>query len=137
MSWAELGNKNNVLPECVEKIELFENNVVQRFEALEKLMEYFPEQLDKLSEHVNDLAVEFSEDIGNLEQTFKNPFLIFKCVVCEFVGKSERGLKTHKTRKHWNHNWCDFLCKEESELKKHKMEEHTLQYSAEVLRSYL
>ena len=134
MSWAELGNKNNVLPECVEKIELFENNVVQRFEALEKLMEYFPEQLDKLSEHVNDLAVEFSEDIGNLEQTFKNPFLIFKCVVCEFVGKSERGLKTYKTRKHWNHNWCDFLCKEESELKKHKMEEHTLQYSAEVLR---
>ena len=145
MSWAELGNKNNVLPECVEKIELFENNIVQRFEALEKLMKYFAEQLDELSEHVNDMAVEFSDDIGkltpeedkNLEQTFKNPFLIFKCDICEFVGKSERGLKTHKTRKHWNCNWCDFLCKEESELKKHKMDEHTLQYSAEVLRSYL
>ena len=135
---------NIVQPESIEKIELFQNNVVERFEALEKLMKYFAEQLDKLSEHVNDLAIEFSDDIGNLstekdkslEQTFKNPFLVLKCDICDFVAKSERGLKTHKTRKHYNCNWCDFVCEEESDIKKHKMDEHTLEYSAEILRSY-
>ena len=135
---------NIVQPESIEKIELFQNNVVERFEALEKSMKYFAEQLDKLSEHVNDLAIEFSDDIGNLstekdkslEQIFKNPFLVLKCDICDFVAKSERGLKTHKTRKHYNCNWCDFVCEKESDIKKHKMDEHTLEYSAEILRSY-
>jgi len=59
------------------------------------------------------LVVELNDDIGNitienddendLTRTFENPFR-WKCNICEFVAKSERGLKSHKTRKHENCN---------------------------------
>ena len=67
-----------------------------------------------------------------LERTFHNPNL--KCNVCEFAAKSERGLKTHRTRKHDNCNWCDYICDDEEEMKKHKFDQH-VEYSAELLRN--
>ena len=73
----------------------------------------------------------------SMDQTFKNPFLVVKCDLCKFEAKYERGLKTHKTRKHESCEWCDFVCKEEEDLKKHKMDEHMLKYSAELLQNYL
>ena len=126
-----------------EKVESFEQKVEKRFEALEKVMELFAKDLNVFTEHVNDLAVELHDDIGNMtkekeeksmDQTFKNPFLKLKCDLCEFEAKSERGLKTHKNRKHESCEWCAFVCKEESDLKKHKMDKHMLKYSAELLQ---
>ena len=32
----------------------------------------------------------------SMDQTFKNPFLAVKCDLCEFMAKSDRGLKTQK-----------------------------------------
>ena len=46
---AESEAKIIVQPESIERIEVFQDNVVQRFEALEKLMKYFAEQADELS----------------------------------------------------------------------------------------
>ena len=73
----------------------------------------------------------------NPQPGLHNPFLVVKCDSCTFEAKSERGLKTHKTRKHESCEWCDFVCKEEDDLKKHKLDEHMLKYSAELLRSYM
>ena len=92
------------------------------------------------------MVVELNDDIGNntidnedenqLLRTFDNPFK-WKCDICEFIAKSERGLKTHKARKHENCDWCDFICADKSEMKKHKMDKHTLQYGKEVLQSFM
>ena len=75
-----------------------------------------------------------SED--QLLRTFENPFK-FKCNICEFTAKSDRGLKSHKTRQHENCDWCEFICAEESEMKKHKMDKHTIAYSKEVLQGLI
>ena len=66
----------------------------------------------------DDLVVELNDDIGNitienenesqLTRTFDNPFR-WKCDFCDFIAKSERGLKTHITRKHEICDWCDFV----------------------------
>ena len=86
------------------------------------------------------MVVELNDDIGNitceseenvLERTFHNPNL--KCTVCEFAAKSERGLKTHRTRKHENCKWCDFICEGEEEMKTHKFDQH-VEYRAELLQ---
>ena len=108
-------------------------------------MEFYGDIFKDFAVDIDDLAVELNDDIGNLtvenvdvplDQTFKNPFLALKCDICDFSAKSERGLKTHKTRKHINCNWCDLICKDESELKKHKMDKHSLEYSVELLQNY-
>ena len=74
---------------------------------------------------LDDLVVELNDDIGNITieseengllRTIDNPFQ-FKCNVCDFRAKSERGLKSHQTRKHENCDWCGFICN--SEIKKH------------------
>ena len=69
-----------------------------------KTMEVFGETFKDSAVENDDLAVELNDDIGNLtvplDQIFKNPFLAFKCDIWDFSAKSERGLKTHKTRKH-------------------------------------
>ena len=57
--------------------------------------------------------------------------------VCDFQVKSERGLKSHKTRKHENCDWCEFICDSNSEMKKHKMDKHTIAYSKEVLQGFI
>ena len=56
--------------------------------------------------------------------------------MCDFESKSERGLKTNRTRKQEPCDWCEFICKEKNELKEHKMNEHTSEYSAGVFRGY-
>ena len=94
---------------------------------------------------IDDMVVEVNDDIGNITikgeenqllRTFDNPFK-FQCYICEFIVKSDRGLKSHKTRKHENCDWCKFICKEESEMKKHKMDQHTIEYSKEVLQGLI
>ena len=148
---SEIEDKNISVLEVSEKLDTFEEKVEKQFKIMEKMVEYIAKDLNVFGEHVNDLAVELHDDIGNLtearvdtsaldtslDQTFKNPFLVVKCDLCTFEAKSERGLKTHKTRKHESCEWCDFVCKEEDDLKKHKLDEHMLKYSAELLRSYM
>ena len=47
-------------------METFEKKIEKRFEALEKLMEFFAKDMNMFTNHVNDLAVELHDDIGNL-----------------------------------------------------------------------
>ena len=90
----------------------------------------------------DDLVVELNDDIGNITienqktRTFDNLFR-WKFDFCEFIAKSERGLKTHTTRKHEICDWCEFVCAEKSEMKTHKMEKHSLQYGMELLEGYI
>ena len=81
---------------------------------------------------LDDLVVELNDDIGNttieieseengLLRTFDNPFQL-KCNVCDFQATSERGLKSHKTRKPKSCDQCEFICDSNSGMKKHKMD---------------
>ena len=54
-----------------------------------------------------------------------------KCEYCDFIGKTEGGLKTHMRYKHtrimnqqsWKHcTYCNFNCKTDSEMKVHESE---------------
>ena len=139
----EKDKTNRVISEIQEKIEEHEKKFERFFEALDKGLDMLRDRVEVFGENIDDLAVELNDDIGNLTiesddksfgDTFKNPFLEFKCCVCDFIAKSERGLKTHKSRKHCNCNWCDFICNDEKELKKHKIDKHSMEYSVELLQ---
>ena len=71
-----------------------------------------------------------------LLKTFNSPLnpVGFKCNLCEFAAKSERGLKTHKTREHNKCDLCDYISDDENEIKKHKFNKHTMQYGKELLQ---
>ena len=135
-------NEKVLLEKLEEKLKYFE----EKFELVDKTTEPFSNFVRTSCSSIDDLVVELNDDIGNitienddendLTRTFENPFR-WKCNICEFVAKSERGLKSHKTRKHENCNWCDFICEERSEMEKHKMGKHTIQYSKEVLEGYM
>ena len=120
-----------------EKLDAFEKQLVDKFE---KALESYSNYMREACTSIDDMVVEINDDIGNITiegednmlRTFDNPFQ-FKCDICEFIAKSERGLKSHKTRKHENCEWCDFICETVNEMKEHKMDQHTLKYSREVL----
>ena len=121
-----------------EKLEAFEKQLLGKMEAALKSFKHF---MGEACSSIDDMVVELNDDLGNITiegeenymlRTFDNPFQ-FKCNICEFIGKSERGLKAHKTRKHENCEWCNFICETVNEMEKHKMDQHTLKYSREVL----
>ena len=141
---SEINGKNSDIEEVQEKIEAHEKKFEKLFEVLDKGFDFLKEKVKLFGEDMDDLAIELNDDIGNLtveseenplQQTFKNPFLGIRCNFCDFSAKSERGLKTHKSRKHCNCNWCDFTCKDESEFKEHKLDKHSMEYSVEILQS--
>ena len=112
---------------------------------IEKALESFSHFMGEAASSIDDMVVELNDDIGNITiesednnllRTFDNPFK-FKCDICEFIAKSERGLKSHKTRKHENCEWCDYICNSKSEMKKHKLDKHPLKYSREVLEEFM
>ena len=111
----------------------------------EKKLDYFSNFVGDACGQIDDLVVELNDDIGNITfesednmllKTFNNPSnpVGFKCDNCDFAAKSERGLKTHKTRKHSKCEWCEFICDDEKEMKKHKFDKHTMEYGAELLQ---
>ena len=51
----------------------------------------------QLNDDIGHITIE-SEDITS-SKTFDNPFK-FKFDICEFIAKSEGGLKSHRKRKH-------------------------------------
>ena len=127
-----------------EKIEEKLKHIEKKFELVDETNETFSNFVVNTCSNIDDLVVELNDDIGNitienenqLTRTFDNPFR-WKCDFCEFIAKSERGLKTHITRKHEICDWCEFVCADKSEMKTHKMEKHRLQYSKEVLEVYI
>ena len=148
----EMEKKINESEEKESTLEKLEKKMEKKIKAFEKKFEEFEKKIDFFSNFVgescvqiDDLVVELNDDIGNitfesednmLHKTFNNPLnpVGFKCEICEFAAKSERGLKTHKTRKHYNCDWCDFICDNESDVKKHKFDKHTMEYGAELLQ---
>ena len=46
------------------------------------------------------LVNEEHEEICLLDATFSNPSAGFKCEMCDFMAKSEGGLKIHNKKKH-------------------------------------
>ena len=101
---SEKVDSNISVLEIRERIDNFEEKAENGFKAMEKMLKLFAKDMDVFSDHINDFAVEVNDDIGNLTEawgntsmdlTFKNPFLMVKCDLCEFIAKSEKGLKTH------------------------------------------
>ena len=92
----DIENKIGVLSAVQEKIEEFDELFVKICDGLDKTMESFGEKFKDF----DDLAVELNDDIGNLtienvdvplDQTFKNPFLGFKCDLCIFQRNQREG----------------------------------------------
>ena len=138
---AESEEKETTMEKLEEKLKAFD----KKFEEIEKKIDYFSNFVGDACVQFDDLVVELNDDIGNITfesednmllKTFNNPVnpVGFKCDICEFAAKSERGLKTHKTRKHFNCDWCDYICDDEKEIKKHKFDKHTMEYGAELLQ---
>ena len=150
----DIRNKNQEIEDLTEKISVIENKLSEEYideklDAFEKqLVENFEKALESYSKHmreacteIDDMVIELNDDMGNVTiegeesnmlRTFDNPFQL-KCNICEFIAKSERGLKTHISRKHENCEWCNFICETDNEMKKHKMDQHMLKYSREIL----
>ena len=125
-----------------ERLDAFEKQLVEK---LERALESYSKFMGEACTTIDDMVVELNDDLGNITiegeennllRTFDNPFQ-FKCNICDFIAKSERGLKAHKTRKHENCEWCDFICETTNEMEKHKMDQHTLKYSGELLEGLL
>ena len=98
-----------------EKLETFEKKL---FEKIEQKLKTFSDFMGEAAGSIDDLVVELNDDMGNITiendentllRTFDNPFQ-FKCNFCDFQAKSERGLKSQKTRKHEICDWCEFIC---------------------------
>ena len=105
-----------------EKIESIENN-------LKKIQHSLKREINV--DHSPSTLNEEVSDNYNLE-TFENEQAEYlerlKCDYCDFIGKSEGGLKTHMRSKHtkilnqldWKHcTFCNFNSKTESEIKTH------------------
>ena len=135
-------NEKEIIRKLEEKLRYFE----EKFKLVDKTNEMFSSFVVDACSSIDDLVVELNDDIGNatiengddddedLTRTFDNPFR-WRCSVCEFTAKSERGLKAHKTRKHKNCNWCDFICNDDDKMEKHKMDNHTMEYSKQILEN--
>ena len=71
-------------------------------EEVNNLFEYAKEN-DKEEENMSDDPVENTEEEveGNnlLKDTFSNPSNGFDCAKCDFVAKTDAGLKTHNKKK--------------------------------------
>ena len=127
----------------IDTLEKAHKEFEKKLEQYEKNMITFAKHMKGVCDHVDDLAVELNDTLGDItvesednlmEKTFNNPSVGFDCEFCDFIAKTERGLKTHKTRKHCSCEWCDYICKDESDMKKHKFDKHTLQYGTELLK---
>ena len=134
-----INEKNKEINEMSVKIEtleknLSENNIDEKLEAFEKqllgkmeeALKSFQHYMGEACSSIDDMVVELNDDIGNMTlesedntllKTFDNPFK-FKCDICEFIAKSERGLKSHRTRKHENCEWCEYIWESETDMKK-------------------
>ena len=86
-----------------EKLEAFEKQLLGKMEAALKSFKHF---MGEACSSIDDMVVELNDDIrhitiedSTLLKTFAIPFR-FKCDICEFIAKSKRGLRSHRTRKH-------------------------------------
>ena len=62
--------------------------------------------INKISDDPVENTKEEAESNNLLQDTFVNPSNGFDCDKCDFVAKTEAGLKTHSKKKHKNNkNW--------------------------------
>ena len=98
--------------EKVLQLEIFKKSNDQYYEktidCFKKLTAKMDETLNddnefqnEISEFLYDNEENYDQEKSNLlDETFANPSLGYSCDMCEFVGKTKSGLKTHKSRKH-------------------------------------
>ena len=135
------------ISEKEKEIEIIKGNALKKFEVLEKT-------LAKSSTNSLNSCKECSYKTNldhDLEQHIReNHVKILNCEFCDFVGKTEGGLKTHMRKKHTRNvrNWstcsfCNFSSKYESEMIAHlnkfkythiieKINEYTYQMNQEI-----
>ena len=110
-----INGNQDILKEISEKVEknmeIAENKINQYYE---KTKSCFKKLAAKLDDGDDDNELQhvifevFDDNVENdeqeksnlLDETFANPSLGFPCDMCGYIGKTESGLKTHKTRKH-------------------------------------
>ena len=114
--------------DTTEKIERIENTLKQIQDSLKKVIDR-----DHIPTIVNE-EVSTNSNLENFENEQAKHIESLKCDYCDFIGKTEGGLKTHMRYKHtrimnqlsWKHcTFCNYNCKTESE-----MEMHVSQYGA-------
>ena len=115
--------KDDTIKQVTEEIESIKGNALKKFETIEKTLaksstyslksckecDYKTNKEHDLDQHITETHVK-----------------VLHCEFCEFVGKTEGGLKTHMRMKHTRNarNWttcsfCNFSSKYESEIIAH------------------
>ena len=85
---------NEAIEKEMKDIRAKNETIESRFIVMEKDIEYLKSKLND-KEDVLDKVIEKDEETVNTESKAQN-----SCEKCEFVAKSESGLKTHVTVKH-------------------------------------
>ena len=87
-------HKNEAIEKEMKDLKAKNETIESRFIVMEKEIEYLKSKLND-KEHVQNEVIEKDEETANTESKAQNC-----CEKCEFVAKSESGLKTHVTVKH-------------------------------------
>ena len=86
--------KNEAIEAEFKNIKDENKNMKSKFDSLEKEIEYLKTQI-KRKEHADEKVVEHEVEAADPESKS-----CISCGKCDFVAKSEAGLKTHDTVKH-------------------------------------
>ena len=88
-----INHKNDVINKELKEIKIENQEIKSKFHLMEKEIEAFKEIIDKRQAEINVLGEE-NETVGSKTKSS------ISCEKCEFIAKSEAGLKTHDTVKH-------------------------------------
>ena len=96
--------KLNGLVKCLEEKDLHTIKLEQKICDMENINDLQNERINKLDKENNENSQNIKmliEKLSIFENSIPNKSLErYKCKLCDFVGQSAQGLKTHSTRKH-------------------------------------
>ena len=106
----KIANKDKEIEQLNEKMENLMNHLSEKITKLEEINIIIRKELENVKKVNEALRCSMSKDIVNENENIEtvennedidlNIDVVLKCDKCDFIGKTEAGLKTHNTVKH-------------------------------------
>ena len=96
----KIQRKHEVIEKDLRDVKKENESMKENISVLRNKIEYLKVKLIKNTQDMNNDPNEVIEEESVNADSEKDKDLAFTCDKCEFVAKSEGGLKTHKTVKH-------------------------------------